>query len=207
MNKREVRAMKELLTDLGKDAARLIKRRPAPAEEVMRAFCDALQIRTGRPIDLVLRAFPPDVPVSGLRLDLGERSMIVVEEDTAVEAQLVILGHELYHDANGDCHHVSAGLPTAARALTEEPDDDVIQRCAEAILASRDVPLEAVRAVAARSESVAAHEESAESFGLLFGVEVRTWVEGLPQAQSPTTAATVEGRLALSLGRRSGLLR
>ncbi|WP_405918190.1 toxin [Streptomyces sp. NBC_00728] len=205
MRKHEVREMKELLTELGKDAANVIRSRPAPAEAVMRAFCDALEKRTGRPIDMLFRAFPPELHVSGLRLDLGDRSMIVVEENTTVESKLVILGHELYHEAKGDCHHATNGIPAAARALTDAPDESAIQRAAELILASKNVPLDAVRAVSARL-SADAHETSAESFGLLFGVAVRTWVEGLPYAQSPTTAATVEGRLKLSLGNRSGLL-
>ncbi|MFI1370226.1 toxin [Streptomyces griseochromogenes] len=198
------RAMKSLLTSLGEEATKHIQR-PAEPQIVMEAFCRAMSVRTGRPIDLVFRPFPPDVPVSGLRLDLGERSMIVVDGSMAPEAQLVILGHELHHEANGDCHHDISGMPAAARAHTDEPEDLAIQRAAELILTAEEVPLDAVLAVAARAESIADHERNAETFGLLFCREVRTWVRG-PYAQSPTTAATVEGRLQLSLGNRSGLL-
>ncbi|MEU2881253.1 hypothetical protein ABZ651_34805, partial [Streptomyces sp. NPDC007070] len=47
------------------------------------------------------------------------------------------------------------------------------------------------------------HEAQAETFGLLFGREVRTWMTGR-YAAGPVSAATVEGRINLSLLNRGG---
>ncbi|MBZ6253655.1 toxin [Streptomyces olivaceus] len=195
------RGMKSLLSALGKEAGKAI-RRPADPEVVMNEFCKAMTARTGRPIQLRFRTFPLELAVSGVRLDLGESSIIVVEQRMAPEAQLVILGHELWHEENGDCGHHVAGVPAAARALAEETPESV-QRAVEQILTEEEIPRDALLAVAARAESVDTHEVAAETFGLLFGREVRTWMTGR-HAQSPPSAATVEGRLNLSLLPRGG---
>ncbi|WP_108934596.1 toxin [Streptomyces ardesiacus] len=195
------RSMKRLLSALGKEAGKTL-RRPADPKAVMHEFCRAMTARTGRPIQLAFRVFPVDIAVSGVRLDLGDRSVIAVEERIAPEAQLVILGHELWHEENGDCGHHVAGVPTAARGLTQEPSASV-QRAVEQILTEEEIPRDALLAVAARAESIETHEVDAETFGLLFGREVRTWMTGR-HAQHPPTAATVEGRLNLSLLPRGG---
>jgi hypothetical protein len=54
------RAMKTLLASLGREASKTMER-PADPLVVMRTFCQAMSARTGRPIDLVFRAFPVDV--------------------------------------------------------------------------------------------------------------------------------------------------
>ncbi|WKX17502.1 MULTISPECIES: toxin [unclassified Streptomyces] len=198
------KAMKSLLSVLGRNAARAI-RRPAEPREVMAAFCEAMGARAGRPIRLVFRGFPPDIPVSGMRLDCGDHSIIVVEEHTVPEAQLVILGHELWHEEQGDCGHHVAGMPAAARALPTEQAGEVIERAVEQILAAHEVPRDALLAVAARAESRDDHEADAETFGLLFGREARTWMKGR-YAQGPVSADTVEGRINLSLSNRGGHL-
>ncbi|MGW2518596.1 toxin [Streptomyces sp. NPDC001617] len=194
------KAMRSLLADLGARASQSLGR-PAEPRAVMEGFCRAMSLRTGRPIDLVFRAFPPDVPVSGLRLDFGDRSVIVVEEGTVPEAQLVILGHELWHEEQGSCGH-SPG-PAAARALTPGQTPELLRRAAEQILTAAEVSREAYLTVAARSGSADDHEMDAETFGLLFGREVRTWMTGR-YAQGPVTPATVEGRINLSMGNRGG---
>ncbi|WP_061441334.1 hypothetical protein [Streptomyces sp. CCM_MD2014] len=199
------KAMKSLLSVLGRHTAGAIQR-PAEPREVMEAFCAAMSARTGRPIRLVFRGFPPDIPVSGMRLDCGDHSIIVVEEHTVPEAQLVILGHELWHEEQGDCGHHVAGMPAAARALPTEQAGEVVERAVERILAAHEVPPDALLAVAARAGSRDDHEADAETFGLLFGREVRTWVKGR-YAQGPVSADTVEGRINLSLSSRGGHLR
>ncbi|MPY30583.1 toxin [Streptomyces adustus] len=196
------KAMKLLIAALGEEASRSIQR-PAEPEVVMREFCRAMSVRAGRPIRLVFRAFPPDIPVSGMRLDCADQSIIVVEEHTAPEAQLVILGHELWHEEQGDCGEHPVGYPAAARALTADRTPEAIQRAVEQFLAAHEVPREAVLAVAARAESADEHEVDAETFGLLFGREVRTWMRGR-YAEGPLSPATVEGRITLSLSHRSG---
>lgn len=194
------RAMKGLLSALGNEARKAIQR-PADPKVVMEAFCQAMSARTGRPIQLVFRAFPADIPVSGMRLDCGDHSIIVVEERAVPASQLVILGHELYHEEQGDCSH--GGLHAAARSLTADQTPDMLRRAAEQILTSQEVPREALMALAARADSADEHEVEAETFGLLFGREVRTWVTGR-HAKGPVTPATVEGRIELSMTNRRG---
>ncbi|MFD5448772.1 MULTISPECIES: toxin [unclassified Streptomyces] len=200
------RAMKALLRELGREAAQDVER-PAEPEAVMRAFCRAMSVRAGRPVELVFRAFPADIPVSGLRLDLGDRSLVVVEERTVPEAQLVILGHELWHEEQGDCGHRVAGLAEASARAGAPPQQtsDAVRRAAEQILAEAEVPRDALLAVAARAGSPDGHEVAAETFGLLFGREVRTWMRGR-YAEGPVSPATVEGRMNLSLTSRGGRL-
>lgn len=196
------RAMRSLLADLGGKAAQSIER-PAEPDVVMREFCRAMSVRTGRPIDLVFRTMPPDLRVSGLRLDLGDRAVIVVDEATVPEAQLVILGHELYHEEQGSCGHHVAGMPAAARAPSADQVPEAIRAAIEQILATERVPYDAVLTVAARAESLDDHEADAETFGLLFAREARTWMTGR-YAVAPVSPATVEGRLRLSLLDRGG---
>ncbi|MGZ3097175.1 toxin [Streptomyces sp. H62] len=199
------KAMRSLLSALGAEASRTLSR-PADPRDVMREFCRAMSVRKGRPIDLKFSRFPKDladVDVSGARLDLGDRSIIVVEEDTAPLAQLVILGHELWHEEEEDRGHHIAGLHGAARSLTARQHPEAVRRAVEQILAPSEVPREAVLTVAARAETVSRHEVEAETFGLLFGREVRSWMKGR-YAEGPVSAATVEGRINLSLLHRGG---
>ncbi|MEU6138841.1 toxin [Streptomyces sp. NPDC047081] len=196
------KAMKSLLAALAAEASKSI-RRPAEPRAVMAEFCRAMSVRAGRPVQLVFRAFPPDLPVSGLRLEFADRSVVVVEENTVPEAQLVILGHELWHEEQGSCG--AHALTTAARAHAPGQTPEVLRRAAERILATAEVPREACLAVAARSASADEHEADAETFGLLFGREVRTWMTGR-YARGPVTPATVEGRIDLSIGNRGGRL-
>lgn len=107
--------------------------------------------RRGRPVEFRTAAFPPGT-ASGLWLDMADRDLVVLEERTAPDHQLVILGHELWHmNAGHGSHHVDGGT-VAARLLSEEGDLGA-----------------AVRKVAARTRSHLAEEMEAESFGLLLG--------------------------------------
>jgi hypothetical protein len=196
------KAMKYLLADLATKAAEVIQR-PAALSTVMHGFCHAMSVRRGRPIQLALRAFPDDIPVTGMRLDCGDRSIIVVEERAVPEAQLVILGHELWHEEKGECPNHIAGLRAAARALDADQAPDILRRAAEQILASQEVSRQALLTLAGRAESADKHEAEAETFGLLFGREVRAWTTGR-HASSSVSPATVEGRINLSLSHRGG---
>ncbi|MCX5245779.1 toxin [Streptomyces sp. NBC_00201] len=197
------KAMKSLLAALGREASHSL-RRPAEPRAVMEEFCRAMSVRVERPIQLLFRAFPPEIPVSGMRLDCGDRSIIVVEEGTVPEAQLVILGHELWHEEQGSCGHHALGA-TVARALTGDRTPEALLRAARQVLASEEVPREVCHTVAARSACDDDHEVDAETFGLLFAREVRTWMKGR-YARGPVSPATVEGRINLSLGNRGGRL-
>ena len=120
------------------------------------------------------------------------------------ESRLVILGHELYHEEKGDIGHHSAAVAMAARGFTDGvPADaaDLLQCALEGVLGTPPPH----GAVAARAHSADAREVDAETFGLLFGHEVRTWMTGR-YARGPVSAATVEGRINLSMGDRGGRL-
>ncbi|MGW3341417.1 hypothetical protein ACWDCL_28545 [Streptomyces sp. NPDC001009] len=118
--------MKSLLGSLGAAVARNLEP-PGEPRMVMDAFCRAMSEHRGRPIDLVFRAFPEEIPVSGMRLDCGDRSIIVVEERTPPESQLVIPGHDPWHEEQEDCAHHVPGLPAAtARTLGSTDPTDAI---------------------------------------------------------------------------------
>lgn len=191
------KAMKSLLSALGEEASKTLQR-PAEPRDVMEQFCRAMGVRKGRPIALKFHSFPPDAGMSGVRLDFGDRSLIVVEEATAPEAQLVILGHELWHEEQDDAGHHTAGMSAAARALGDPQPPEAVRRALEQILDEYDASREAVLTVSAREESVDEHEAYAETFGLLFGRAVRPLMRGR-YAQGPVSDATVEGRINLSL--------
>ncbi|MFI9772787.1 toxin [Streptomyces sp. NPDC052415] len=197
-----IKQMKALLADLGREASESLQR-PAEPELVMNAFCDAMSRRRNRPVQLVFRAFPADIPVSGLRLNCGDHSIIVVEERVVPEAQLVILGHELWHEESGGCGHHIAGLPAAARTISPQDAPEAVRAAAEQVLTAHEVPVDALLAVAARADSADDEEADAETFGLLFGREVRTWMTGR-YAQNSVNPATVEGRIKLTMSNRGG---
>ena len=198
------KAMKSLLGALGEEASRTLQR-PAEPRDVMQQFCRAMSVRKGRPIALKFHPFPPEAGMSGVRLDFGDRSLIVVEEATAPEAQLVILGHELWHEEEEGTGHHAAGMPAAARALGVPQPLEAVCRAVEQILDEHDASREAILTVTARAQSVDEHEAYAETFGLLFGRAVRPWMRGR-YAQGPVSDATVEGRINLSLLNRGGAL-
>lgn len=200
-----VKEMKSLLTVLGREAGKRITR-PADPQVVMAEFCKAMSVRVERPIQLVFNTFPEDIPVSGVRLDLGDHSIIVVEERAVPESQLVILGHELWHEEQGNCgHHVDGIIPAAARSLAADQTPEAVHRAVQQIVANQQIPREALLTVAARADSLDDHEVDAETFGLLFGREVRAWIPGR-YAEGPVNPDTVEGRINLSLSNRGGRL-
>ena len=195
--------MKLLLSALGEEASKSIQR-PAEPREVMREFCRAMSVRKGRPLTLKFHSFPPDAGMSGVRLDFGDRSLIVVEEATAPEGQLVILGHELWHEEEGDTGH-HAGMSASARTHGAPQPPEAVRRAVEEIRDQYDRARRAVLTVTARAHSADEHEVDAETFGLLFGRAVRPWMRGR-YAQGPVSDATVEGRINLSLLNRGGSL-
>ena len=91
---------------------------PAPAEpaDLYAALCDAMSRRRGRPVQFRTAAFPPGT-ASGLWLDMADQDLVVIEERTAPDHQLVILGHELWHMKAGHCGHHVEGAAVAARLL------------------------------------------------------------------------------------------
>ncbi|MFD4570933.1 toxin-antitoxin system, toxin component [Streptomyces sp. NPDC058417] len=157
---------------------------PAPAAapaDLYTALCDAMSRRRGRPVMFRTAVFPPGT-ASGLWLDMAEQDLVVIEERTAPDHQLVILGHELWHMKAGHCSHHVEGAAVAARLLHDEAD----------LRAT-------VLRVAARSRFDQADERDAESFGLLLASKCRAWLPG----SSPRERGQrdhLAGRIEASLG-------
>ncbi|MGJ5751884.1 hypothetical protein FB563_7494 [Streptomyces puniciscabiei] len=157
---------------------------PAPPPELYRALCEAMSRRRGRPVHFRAAAFPPGT-ASGLWLDLTDRDLVVVEERTAPDHQLVILGHELWHmQADHRGHHVG-GVGVATRLLHDDTDEEALRAT--------------VQRVAARTRFDLTEERDAETFGLLLATKCRTWLAG-SALRGPVHRDDVAGRIEASLG-------
>lgn len=158
---------------------------PAPAEpaDLYAALCNGMSKRRGRPVRYRMAAFPPGT-ASGLWLDMTDQDLIVIEERTAPDHQLVILGHELWHMKAGHCTHHVDGAAVAARLLSDEADVQAT-----------------VLKVAARTRFDQAEENEAESFGLLLGSKCRSWLAG-STGRGPVRRDGLAGRIEASLGYR-----
>jgi hypothetical protein len=113
---------------------------------------------------------------------MSDQDLVVIEERTAPEHQLVILGHELWHIKAGHRGHHVEGTKVAARLMSDDAD----------LRAT-------VRRVAARSRFDLAEEQEAESFGLLLASKCRTWLAG-PGHRAPVQRDHLAGRIGASLG-------
>ncbi len=158
---------------------------PAPAEpaDLCAALCDGMSRRRGRPVRFHTAAFPPGT-ASGLWLDMADQDLVVVEERTAPDHQLVILGHELWHMYAGHTGQHVEGAAVAARLLSDTADLQAT-----------------VHTVAARTHFDLADEKDAESFGLLLASKCRTWLAGSP-LRGPVKRDDLAGRIEASLGYR-----
>ncbi|MFF8958416.1 toxin-antitoxin system, toxin component [Streptomyces sp. NPDC014894] len=158
---------------------------PAPAEpaDLYAALCGQMSSRRGRPVRYRTAAFPPGT-ASGLWLDMKDQDLIVIEERTAPDHQLVILGHELWHMNAGHCTHHVEGAAVAARLLCDEADLQAT-----------------VLKVAARTRFDQSEENEAESFGLLLGSKCRSWLAG-STGRGPRRREGLAGRIEASLGYR-----
>ncbi|MFF4761493.1 toxin-antitoxin system, toxin component [Streptomyces sp. NPDC001292] len=156
---------------------------PAPARpaDLYAALCEAMSRRRGRPVRFRTAAFPPGT-ASGLWLDMTDQDLVLVEERTAPDHQLVILGHELWHMQAGHHGHHVDGVGVAARLLDDGADLQA-----------------AVRRAAARSRFDLAEEEAAESFGLLLASKCRTWLAG-SSLRGRVQRDHLAGRIEASLG-------
>ncbi|MDI3423308.1 toxin-antitoxin system, toxin component [Streptomyces luteolus] len=157
---------------------------PARPQDLHAALCEAMSRRRGRPVRLRTASFPPGT-ASGLWLDMVDQDLIVIEERTAPDHQLVILGHELWHMEAGHASHHVEGAGVAARLLADEADLQAT-----------------VLKVAARTHFDHHDDESdAESFGLLLASRCRAWLIGTDQA-GPAGRDRLIGRIEASLGYR-----
>ncbi|MEU1042784.1 toxin-antitoxin system, toxin component [Streptomyces sp. NPDC005551] len=158
---------------------------PAPAEpaDLYGALCDAMSRRRGRPVQYRTAAFPPGT-ASGLWLDMADQDLVIIEQRTAPDHQLVILGHELWHMKAGHCGHHVQGAAVAARLLRDDADLQAT-----------------VLRVAARTRFDLGDEQDAESFGLLLASKCRRWLTGSP-LRGPVRRDDLAGRIEASLGYR-----
>ncbi|WNZ14880.1 toxin [Streptomyces sp. 11x1] len=180
--------MKKFLNALTAAASDRLSR-PTEPQVLMRALCSIMSERLDRPVDLKIVAFPHASGASGLTINFEDgRALVLVEERTDSEHQLVILGHELWHLQHGHCGHAADGLIVAARALA----------------ADDELPWDKLFSMVARSPSHNTDEADADDFGLLLSVKFRHWLTG-PYASGPVTQATVEGRIGACLNPRTGL--
>ncbi|MEU3408003.1 MULTISPECIES: toxin-antitoxin system, toxin component [unclassified Streptomyces] len=157
---------------------------PVEPVDLYTALCDGMSRHRGRPVQFRMAAFPQGT-ASGLWLDMADRDLVVIEERTAPDHQLVILGHELWHMKAGHCSHHVDGAAVAARLLTDGADLG-----------------ETVRSVAARTRADVREETEAETFGLLLGSRCRTWLAGSSGGRPAGRRDELAGRIETSLGYR-----
>ncbi|MFB7330016.1 toxin-antitoxin system, toxin component [Streptomyces adustus] len=165
----------------GELVAELSPSAPLAPADLYTALCEAMSRRRGRPVRFRTAAFPAGT-ASGLWVDLSDQDLVVVEERTAPDHQLVILGHELWHMQAGHHGHHVDGAVVAARLLGEGADLQAV-----------------VRRVAARTRFDQAEERDAEAFGLLLASKCRTWLAG-SALRGPVPRDHLAGRIEASLG-------
>ncbi|MFD4602721.1 M48 family metalloprotease [Streptomyces sp. NPDC058464] len=171
---------------------------PAPPQELYRALCDAMGRRRGRRVQFRTAVFPPGT-ASGLWLDLADRDLVVVEERTVPDHQLVILGHELWHMHAEHCGHDVEGVGVAARLLGAAVGGGAGTGTGTGTEADQAALQAAVQRVAARTRFDRAEERDAETFGLLLATKCRTWLAG-SALRGPVRRHDVAGRIEVSLG-------
>ncbi|MFH8342544.1 toxin-antitoxin system, toxin component [Streptomyces sp. AM6-12] len=186
-------------------SARLIGSLPPPAggEDVIPLLGQALTAVRGRTVRLREAAFPP-VTASGLWVDRSSHDLIVYEENTDPEHQLVIIGHEAWHMFHG---HRGGGdaRDHAARASGNEGAAHLSALLAVvSAAADADTPLtdrtDAALHHAARSDRRGVDEEiEAEHFGLRLATDLQAT---LRLTDSPVDPHHVSGRIGASMAHR-----
>ncbi len=146
------------------------------------ALCAGMSAQRRRPVHLRLVAFPAGT-ASGLWLAMDDRDLVVVEEHTDPDHQLLILAHEFGHMVRGHSGHHVGGAAVAARLLADDGDLRVT-----------------VSTVAARTHLGEPEEREAEAFGLLLSTRCRTLLEARTERRDGPG-----GRIEASLGHRDRL--
>ncbi|MFD6322940.1 toxin-antitoxin system, toxin component [Streptomyces sp. NPDC058442] len=156
--------------------------RPSTPVELFDTLCARLTSRRGRPVEYRLVTFPPGT-ASGLYLDMADRDLICVQENTSPWHQVVIFGHEAWHMVAGHAGRHEPGPAVAARLLADEAD------------------LAAALQVAARTDFDRNEESDAELFGLTLAGRLRGWLE---DADTVAPRSELARRIQASLGHRRG---
>ncbi|MEU9300021.1 toxin-antitoxin system, toxin component [Streptomyces sp. NPDC048269] len=169
---------------------------PAGATEIIGALCAAYaRRRGGRKIDLRFVPFPPDT-ASGLWLEMDDRDLLVIEERTRPEHQLVIASHELWHVDEGTCDSHGPGMAVTARLTGHHGD--------LAGLLRSDTGLSTViRQAAARADHGDPAEIRAETFGLHLGKLLKPYLPPPREEQFPEAIERI--KTSLGWGRPASL--
>ncbi|MEU6554889.1 hypothetical protein ABZ915_32125 [Streptomyces sp. NPDC046915] len=186
------RSPKRFLAQLVRDTARTLTP-PTEPEAFLHAVCDTLSPQLDRPVRLKFVAFPPELDVSGVTFAKDDEYIVVVEDRAPGAHKFVIAGHEIGHIYYQTLDvHYPAGLPTAARRLLSQAEEDI--------------PWERVAAMATRSPAAATAEAEweAEECGLRLAAKFAK-VVGPSAAPGRTTQDTLTDRLSSSLGNAGGL--
>ncbi|MGR4880996.1 toxin-antitoxin system, toxin component [Streptomyces sp. LARHCF249] len=182
---RTTRAMRGLAGDLLADV-RLTP--PAGAGEIIGRLCAAYaRRRGGRKVDFRFASFPPDT-ASGLWLEMAERDLLVIEERTRPEHQLVIACHELWHVDEGTCDSHGPGMAVAARLTGRHGD-------LAGLLHSDAGLTEVIRQAAARADHGDPAEIRAEIFGLHLGKLLRPYLPPPREEQFPEAIERIKTSL------------
>ncbi|MEU7601600.1 toxin-antitoxin system, toxin component [Streptomyces sp. NPDC040724] len=193
---RTTRAMRRLGGDLLADA-RLSP--PACAAEIIGALCTAYgRRRGGRKVDFRFASFPPDT-ASGLWLEMDARDLLVIEEHTRPEHQLVIACHELWHVDEGTCDSHGPGMAVAARLTGDAGHTDGRRGGLTELLQSDTGLGTVVRQAAARADREDPAEIRAEIFGLYLGKLLKPYLP--PPAEEQVPEAIERIKTSLGWGR------
>ncbi|MFI1281848.1 toxin-antitoxin system, toxin component [Streptomyces sp. NPDC020858] len=185
---RTTRAMRQLGGEL-LAGARLSA--PGGAPELIGALCGAYSRRRGgRKVDFRFASFPPDT-ASGLWLEMDERDLIVVEERTRPEHQLVIACHELWHVDEGTCDSHGPGMAVAARLTGGTGGTGDL---AELLLSDTGLST-VVRQAAARADREDPAEIRAETFGLYLGSLLKPYLPPPREQQFPEAIERIKTSL------------
>ncbi|MEV6404105.1 toxin-antitoxin system, toxin component [Streptomyces bobili] len=142
---------------------------------------------------------------SGVWVDRATHDLIGYEENTDLEHQLVIVGHEAWHMLHGHCSSMTAHGAAAARSGDGE-QADVLEKLVSAIAQADDSEFPATALgdlplhFAARTGAEVVREEfEAEHFGFRFATDVRLALAG---ARPPADPRNLAGRIQVSMGHR-----
>ncbi|MER5450560.1 toxin-antitoxin system, toxin component [Streptomyces sp. NPDC002766] len=193
-----LRAMRRLSTELVRNLPLRID-----DEAIIPAIGDALSRVRGRTVRLRRAAFPP-ATASGVWIDRSGHDLIVYEENTDPEHQLVIIGHEAWHMFQG--HGRDRGPHTAASRAADPETADALEAFITALSEATHTDLPPLQNMdiglhfAARTDECGVHEElEAERFGFRFATDVRLAVDEARAAGDPSH---LTGRIEATMAHR-----
>ncbi|SCF29264.1 protein of unknown function [Micromonospora purpureochromogenes] len=167
------------LNRLRKRCEQLLTALKVPEPFDIRALCQVLGQRRGRPIHLVPIKLPART-VCGMFVPTGDFDAIFFEQNTSPLHQMLIIGHELGHLIAG--HQTTEVLdPEASRMLLPDLDPQLVQRSL------------------GRSNYAAAEEREAEMIGSLLLRRTRRGASEEDDLPLDRRQAELYGRLRLSL--------